>query len=224
MPHLVETEPALIVDKLHKLGGRLCLDFINTVESWRDPLDSDHYRIKRETLVDYQHVVRWARSHEIVTSAESETLNRLAGAHPDDAAAIHERTLTFRNALHTLFTDYIHGREADPASMAVLNFEIADTFSQSRLWWYEGAFTMESLSYDNETQEMLDEFLDPVVHSALELLTTPADLKRVRECPGDDCGWLFFDASGRRRWCSMESCGNAAKVRRFRERQKTATA
>lgn len=222
MPHLSTSTP-LIVDRLHKLGGRLCLDFINTVDSWRDPADPERYRIKQETLVDYHHIVRWARSHEIVTGAQEATLNRLAEAHPDDAAAIHERTLIFRNALHTLFTDYIHGREADPASMAVLNFEIADTFSQVRLWWYEGAFTMESLSYDNETQELLDEFLDPVVHSAIELLTNPADLKRVSECPGENCGWLFFDSSGRRRWCSMETCGNAAKVRRFRERQKTAT-
>ena len=33
----------------------------------------------------------------------------------------------------------------------------------------------------------------------------------------EDCGWLFLDTSrsGRRRWCSMQSCGNRAKARRF---------
>lgn len=221
MSHSVESAPPL-ASTIRKLGGRLCLDFVNTVDSWRDPAAPEHYRIQRDVLADYGQIVHWAQGSGVVKDEEAKTLQRLAETYPDDAAAIHERTLTFRNALHTLFTDYIHGREADEASMAVLNFEIADTFSQSRLWWYEGAFTMESLSYDNEAQELLDEFLDPVVHSAIELLTSPADLKRVRECPGDDCGWLFFDASGRRRWCSMEDCGNAAKVRRFRERQKTA--
>ncbi|HET7305552.1 MAG TPA: CGNR zinc finger domain-containing protein [Segeticoccus sp.] len=31
-------------------------------------------------------------------------------------------------------------------------------------------------------------------------------------CPGDDCGWLFLNPGGRRRWCSMSPCGNRAKV------------
>jgi len=43
----------------------------------------------------------------------------------------------------------------------------------------------------------------------------------IRECPGEDCGYLFRDTSrGRRRWCSMKTCGNRAKVQRFRDRQK----
>ena len=45
------------------------------------------------------------------------------------------------------------------------------------------------------------------------LRTAGGELDRVKACPGDDCGWLFLDRSGRRRWCSMDSCGNRAKVR-----------
>jgi len=39
-----------------------------------------------------------------------------------------------------------------------------------------------------------------------------------------DCGWLFFDATknSRRRWCEMRVCGNRAKVRAARMRQKLA--
>jgi CGNR zinc finger/Putative stress-induced transcription regulator len=41
---------------------------------------------------------------------------------------------------------------------------------------------------------------------------------RIRMCAADDCGLLLVDTSrpGRRRWCSMERCGNRAKVRRHR--------
>lgn len=41
---------------------------------------------------------------------------------------------------------------------------------------------------------------------------------RVRECASPHCSLLFYDASqgGRRRWCSMEKCGNVAKVRTYR--------
>jgi predicted RNA-binding Zn ribbon-like protein len=45
----------------------------------------------------------------------------------------------------------------------------------------------------------------------------------VRQCGGESCGWLFLDTSRNRsrQWCDMRDCGNLAKVRRFRERQKT---
>jgi predicted RNA-binding Zn ribbon-like protein len=44
---------------------------------------------------------------------------------------------------------------------------------------------------------------------------------RIRVCAAEDCGLLFVDASrpGRRRWCSMERCGNLAKVRGHRARR-----
>jgi predicted RNA-binding Zn ribbon-like protein len=46
---------------------------------------------------------------------------------------------------------------------------------------------------------------------------------RVRICANDTCRWIFFDESrsGRRRWCDMATCGNRAKARRHRERQKS---
>lgn len=67
--------------------------------------------------------------------------------------------------------------------------------------------------------------LDAVAHrvalAAAELLVQRADRRRVRECPGPNCGWLFIDTSrgGQRRWCSDESCGTPARVRRFRAKE-----
>jgi predicted RNA-binding Zn ribbon-like protein len=47
------------------------------------------------------------------------------------------------------------------------------------------------------------------------LFTLPVD--RVRAC--GRCGWLFLDSSrgGRRRWCSMSTCGNREKASRHRQ-------
>jgi CGNR zinc finger/Putative stress-induced transcription regulator len=68
----------------------------------------------------------------------------------------------------------------------------------------------------------------PTVAAALATLARDAvDLfggplaRRVRICAADDCGLLFVDASrpGRRRWCSMERCGNRAKIRTHRARR-----
>jgi predicted RNA-binding Zn ribbon-like protein len=50
--------------------------------------------------------------------------------------------------------------------------------------------------------------------AAHALFTLPA--KRIRACAR--CGWLFLDSSrgGRRRWCSMSTCGNREKASRHR--------
>jgi predicted RNA-binding Zn ribbon-like protein len=49
---------------------------------------------------------------------------------------------------------------------------------------------------------------------------------RFRICANDGCRWVFYDESraGRRRWCSMTSCGNRAKAARHRARRKSGPA
>jgi predicted RNA-binding Zn ribbon-like protein len=48
------------------------------------------------------------------------------------------------------------------------------------------------------------------------------DTSRFRVCANDECRWVFEDTSrgGRRRWCDMTTCGNRAKVRRFRSKRR----
>ncbi|MGV8875886.1 MAG: CGNR zinc finger domain-containing protein [Rhodoglobus sp.] len=47
--------------------------------------------------------------------------------------------------------------------------------------------------------------------------------ERIRQCAADDCALVFFDESrsNNRRWCSMQRCGNRAKVRSHRARTAT---
>lgn len=44
-------------------------------------------------------------------------------------------------------------------------------------------------------------------------------LKSLKRCANPDCVLLFFDESGRRKWCSMQICGNRKKVARFQHRK-----
>jgi len=45
---------------------------------------------------------------------------------------------------------------------------------------------------------------------------------RIRECSADNCALVFYDESrtNNRRWCSMRRCGNRAKVKAFRSKEK----
>jgi predicted RNA-binding Zn ribbon-like protein len=44
---------------------------------------------------------------------------------------------------------------------------------------------------------------------------------RLKVCPGEHCGWAFYDASRNRsgRWCSMSVCGGRSKARTHHRRQ-----
>lgn len=55
---------------------------------------------------------------------------------------------------------------------------------------------------------------------AARLLGDARERERVRICAADTCSARFYDRSrgARRRWCSMATCGNAAKARRHRAR------
>jgi len=82
--------------------------------------------------------------------------------------------------------------------------------SGSKLEWHWNAF-------DNG----LDRVLWPLTIYAAELLASE-DLSRLRQCKGEECGWLFMDGSRNRsrQWCEMRDCGNLAKVKRFRQRKR----
>ena len=56
------------------------------------------------------------------------------------------------------------------------------------------------------------------------VLLGPEHRERIRECSGETCAIVYYDESrsGSRRWCSMQRCGNRAKVRRHRALQKNA--
>jgi len=62
--------------------------------------------------------------------------------------------------------------------------------------------------------------LSTIARDAVDLFV-PANLGRIRECSGSECTIVYFDASraSTRRWCSMQRCGNRAKVRAHRARK-----
>ncbi len=59
--------------------------------------------------------------------------------------------------------------------------------------------------------------LSTLARDAIDLFAGPL-AARIRVCAAENCGLLLVDTtrSGARRWCSMEVCGNRAKVRAHR--------
>lgn len=59
--------------------------------------------------------------------------------------------------------------------------------------------------------------LSTLARDAIDLFGGPF-AHRIRVCAAENCGLLLVDTSrpGKRRWCSMELCGNRAKIRTHR--------
>jgi predicted RNA-binding Zn ribbon-like protein len=203
-----------------RIGGRLCLDFVNTVKGrigrpgarrGRDYAD----RIVGERLVSYEALRRWAEAAGAAQHTEARMLAREGASRPADAAATLARAIALREALYRLFKTAIEEWTPEEHDLAVVNREHHLAVGHERL---VGSPRF-AWQWDRDPAA-LDRVLWTVVRSGVELLTSP-DLERVGQCPGAECGWLFLDTSrsGRRQWCDMADCGNLAKVRRFRQRR-----
>ncbi|MDQ2784440.1 MAG: CGNR zinc finger domain-containing protein [Chloroflexota bacterium] len=191
-------------------AGRLCLDFANTLGD--RPATQPH----EEGLHASADLVAWSVAAGILSGEDAAEYKRAAARDPSTAEAAFARAIDLREAIYRVFSAIVAEAEPLADDLATVNAAIADAMGHARLIPAEGHFHWE-WERDPAT---LGSLLRPVVWSAAELLTA-AELHRVHECAGHDCGWLFLDTSknGSRRWCSMETCGNRAKARRHRERQ-----
>jgi predicted RNA-binding Zn ribbon-like protein len=207
-------------------GGLLCLDFVNTVDTWhpQPQRSEDALAFARDYLASYSDLIAWARQVGAVSDRSERALAATATRDPAVAVAVFRRAVALRTAIHDLAVAVAEGRTAPSPELAVLNGEVEALLAASRLEPGGHAYLLARPGErdDDVPDPPLDKVLWPVLRSSIALFTSPEDLARVHACPGEDCGWLFYDATGRRRWCSMASCGTRHKVRRFRARQRDA--
>lgn len=194
------------------VGGRLCLDFTNSV--------SRHIpAVERERLNNYSDLVVWSRHAGIVTNREARRLSQDAAGRPAEAAAVFERALALREAFYRIFVAISRERSPREDDLSLLNAALSQAMAHSRIVAAADGFRWDWLG----GEAALERPLWPLARSAADLLTS-GELVRVRECEGDTCNWLFVDTSKNhsRRWCQMKDCGNRAKARRHYHRQRAA--
>jgi predicted RNA-binding Zn ribbon-like protein len=193
----------------HLSGGRLCLDFANTV-SWRA---SDR---PIERLESYADLLAWSRQAGVVTAGEARTLASAGRRRPAEARRVLGQAIGLREAIYRAFTRIAEGPGPTPADLAALNAGLAEALARRRVMGRGRRF-----SFGWTTPEAgLDRMLGPVMQSVAELLVGE-ELSHLRTCASPTCGWVFLDTTRNRsrRWCDMRVCGNRAKVRRHYRRR-----
>lgn len=194
-------------------GGRLCLDFANTIGGMRGVTPREH-------LAVYGDLVEFARQAGALDEAGAGRLLKEARRRPADAEAALREAVELREVLYRLFLARARGEVPASADVERLSAALGGALSHRRLERRGDGF---ALSW--EPSPALDAPLWPIVASAADLLASGGEAERVRVCglfDTHECSWLFIDASraGTRRWCSMKDCGNRAKARRHQRRVK----
>jgi predicted RNA-binding Zn ribbon-like protein len=208
--------------KFKFIGGNISLDFVNTVngrisnpnkKSGRDYYDA----YPSDKIKNYADLIGWSMKGALVNEKEAKKLLQAAAVDSRAAEAVLKRALNLRESIYRLFKSVVEGWQPEAEDLEKLNRELSIARRHQKLSTAKNAFVFEWINREGA----LDRMLWQISESAAELLIN-GDLTRIRRCGNDVCNWLFLDTSRNRtrQWCVMMDCGNVAKVRRFRAKQK----
>lgn len=188
------------IQGLELMGGRLCLDFINTVSTRKD---SSH----KEYLQEPIDVVLWAVKAGALDPPEMAAIKKFLEDRPGEMTRFLQQALRLREALYRIFLSAIDGGEIEKNALDCLNEQIASHFTGLRLSANAAELSRKWAFPVGDTRIITA----PILFDAWDLLLSDR-LARVRACP--NCGWLFLDRTrnGSRRWCSMQACGSSVKA------------
>jgi predicted RNA-binding Zn ribbon-like protein len=164
-------------------------------------------------LSGYESFIDWCVTQRILTDEVATALGRLAASRPIESAALMTQIRDLRHAIRTLFSN------------GVVNSDTLLTVTKARRRC--GAHEVVELVGSVVTTRCdapADDLglpLCAIWRSAAGVIDSDSQA-RVRRCADETCGRLFIDESRNRsrRWCDMASCGNRAKIRRFRQRKR----
>jgi predicted RNA-binding Zn ribbon-like protein len=173
----------------------LCLDYANSVE-WSS--EDEHVDVLRTADM----LGRWGRRLGLLSD----------DAKPASAAEL-RRARALREAAYPLFSSISQGQEPARKDLEVLMSNCIEAVKNASLLPGEDVYKLDWPAGDPRRIRYA------VATDAIALLQDPSRLRRVSRCPGRGCGWLFLNLSGRRRWCSMSTCGSREKMRRLYQRR-----
>jgi predicted RNA-binding Zn ribbon-like protein len=189
------------LEELPFIAGNAGLDFVNTAELRGHPEAGDVIA----TAADLR---RWGQRYGLLSNGSV-----------DDPSGDELRTaIEARELLYAVFVARIGGHAPSRAQLDLLADLAAAAYAAAELRREDSG----AIEWRWRPTE-LSTVRHTAVSDAVQLLAQPPT-PRLKQCPGDQCGWLFVDHTkrGNRRWCEMRKCGQEAKdARRRRQRPRS---
>jgi predicted RNA-binding Zn ribbon-like protein len=196
VPRVTETTPV----------GQLAIDFANTTR--RPGLDD---------AISSPHALHeWLSEAGLLLDDGVERERGGFPSSPPDRRLVTGEALRLRAEVRDLLLAISRGEAPLPGTLSAL-----DRLLARGRWSHR-------LAFDGDQPRLLtthavdgpDALLAPIALAAAEIAAYVRP-DRLRTCAAAECTKWFLDISkgGRRRWCSMATCGNRSKAARFRERR-----
>src|SRR5688500_8123941 len=107
------TDSVRTMETLEIVGGALCLDFVNTINSRQNP--------EHDYLMQYADVVEWATKLGIISLTQNNQLRRRSRQNMHEAENALLATRTLRDLLYRLFARAAKGSEPEKKDMEVFS-------------------------------------------------------------------------------------------------------
>lgn len=179
-------------------SGHPALEFCNTYAGWGGPPQPGS-----DWLRSYRTLAVWAGYADLADDRVVTDLLGKADADPLAAADVLAEARELRRQLYACLTD--------PGDAAAFRAVAAAAEQSARV----SSFVQDTDGLGRWRVSPRAGLRLPVhgaARCAADLLGDPR-WRTIRACPAQDCGWLFLDAAGRRRWCSLGTCGRSAACR-----------
>lgn len=203
------TPPAAAVPSLHPSGHahdadlEACLDFVNTAT-----FDDG---VPRERLPAAGDAIAWLATRGL--AHEPALLDQASRGEAAWLARVHAA----RAALREIWDAEVEHRLPAQGALDTINAVLREA---PRIELVAGGDCC-GIGHRHTDEDPVGEALASLA-GALVRAIAGGGTDRFRVCANDGCRWVFEDTSrgGRRRWCDMTTCGNRAKVRRFRSKRR----
>lgn len=198
--------PRRNVSDMLLVGGSVVLDFVNTVDVRNDAFGPDY-------LLTYRDLLVFAQRTNLIQPADAAGLEQAANQHPRKAQRSLKEAKRLRELVYRVCRSEFSGDKIALDDLHDLDKSIHGAMAGRAL-----TSTPTGLQYVWRSPIDLDVIIHSIALAAHDLLISRTDRRRIRECPGRNCGWVFLDTSkgGKRRWCSDKTCGTAARISKFR--------
>ncbi|GAA0448572.1 hypothetical protein Ade02nite_61350 [Paractinoplanes deccanensis] len=173
------------------VGGHPALEFCNTYAGWGGPPHS-----AGEWLGSYPALAAWSEQVGLVDATTVSALLRLARRGPRAATAVLSEAKNLRSLLYAVLTE----PRSERAFAAVAAY--AQAAARASVLTQDAAGLAR---WELSPTAGLKIPLHAAANAAAGLLADPRRFT-VCACPAPNCGWLFLDETGRRRFCSIATC------------------
>ncbi|MCI0446007.1 CGNR zinc finger domain-containing protein [bacterium] len=194
------------VQKFIIIADNLSLDFLNTqiVDDGKS----------KDLLNNFEDFVEWAEAVKLLEPVQAEKL-----IHDWDGQSETKKFFIelkeFRRVLREMVEAITKIKAVKPSTIKMINSVLNQGYGYHELVKTESGFEKRFRTNFDKPQQLLI----PIAESAADLISY-GNPKNLRKCESSTCILYFYDTTKnhRRRWCSMNACGNRAKAAAFYKR------